>query len=327
MRKSVAILLAVFATIYAHVVAADDRPFIVLDVDSGRVIAGDMTTTPWFPASLTKLMTAEIAFRAVTTGLLSMDSAVRLSSAAASMPPSRSGIPVGSTVKLSEALEIMLTHSTNDLAVAIAETIAGSEDGFVRIMNMEASRLGMKGTHYANASGLPASDQVTTVEDTAILAKAIIDGYPQFGFLFSVPKVNVAGRTYKNTNGLVGRYPGLLGMKTGYICASGFNLAAAAHRDGHTYLAVVFGHPSSKSREARAAMLLDKAFSEQFQGQGVPLTSRSSGPGIATNLSRYSCGRSWNGKLTDDIKPSATPQTATRGQEWPYQGDIEEFGD
>lgn len=284
-------------------------PKLLIDLDSGMVLYSEEADTSWFPASITKLMTANLALNALATGMVSASTPIVMTEHAASAPPSRLGLAPGRGLLLEDALRIMMTRSMNDVAVAIADNLGGSEQAFVTIMNAEATRLGMKGTHFVNASGLPHTAQVSTAEDLAILAAHILKRYPEKAYLFSIPSVTVEDRTFKNTNGLIGRYPGAQGMKTGYVCGSGFNLVAVASRHGRRLLAVVLGAPNPKSREKAAATLLDHGFAFT-PTPAVLVVSKAPGPRPATDLSKWACGKSYPRFSTSLAKPARPTTTA-----------------
>ncbi|MNU64582.1 D-alanyl-D-alanine carboxypeptidase DacF precursor [compost metagenome] len=269
-------------------------PKILVDVRTGEVLYGEDASQSWHPASLTKLMTANLAFKAVREGRMSDLTPIVMTEHAASVPPSRLGIPPGHGLMLGDALRIMLTRSMNDVATAIGENLAGSEPSFAAAMNEEAARLGMKGTHFANASGLPDPSQVSTAEDLAILARHIIREYPERMPLFSIPELSVAGKTFRNTNGLIGRYAGADGMKTGYVCSSGFNLVSTASRDGRRLLSVVLGAPNPRQREMASSQMLDYGFKKP-QASEVTLSSGALSPRPAADMKIWKCGKTYPG--------------------------------
>lgn len=287
-----AVLAALAATLPAPPALAS--PKILVDIQTGEVLYEEDASQSWHPASLTKLMTANLAFKAVREGRISDMTPIVMTAHAASVPPSRLGIPAGHGLMLGDALRIMLTRSMNDVATAIGENLAGSEVGFVAAMNAEASRLGMKGTHFANASGLPDPSQVSTAEDLAILARHIIREYHERMPLFSIPELSVSGKTFRNTNGLIGKYDGADGMKTGYVCSSGFNLVSTAERNGRRLVSVVLGAPNPKQREMASARMLDYGFEAKRAG-GTSLTSEAASPRPAADMKDWRCGKSYPG--------------------------------
>ena len=269
-------------------------PFIVADARTGDVIEHFDALRPWYPASTTKLMTIYVAFRAIAAGELSLDSPVVYSDTAAAQPPSKMGFPAGTLLTLDNALKIMMVKSANDVAVAVAETIAGDVDGFAARMNAEALRLGMTRSHFVNPHGLPDERQVTTARDMALLARALLRDFPEFRDYLRIHAIKVGKKVLRNYNTLLERYPGATGMKTGFICASGYNLVASAERDGREVIAVVFGEQGGKMRAEHAAILLDEglAVHRPLAGPPLTLTSVSSGEAYAEPLDMrpYVCG-------------------------------------
>jgi D-alanyl-D-alanine carboxypeptidase len=240
--------------------AATEPPYILVDSDSGQILTSRQAHQLWHPASLTKLMTAYLIFQAVRNGELKPDSVVKISARALAEPPSKMGFPVGTTMTVENALMMMLVHSSNDIAVALAETLGGSVEGFVARMNAQAARLGMLSTHYDNPNGLPDDGQITTARDLAVLARALWRDFPERRPLFSIPAIKTGKRVLRSYNPLLDRYAGTNGLKTGFICSSGYNLAASATRDGKTMIAIVLGATSSNERAEIAAKLLDRGF-------------------------------------------------------------------
>lgn len=233
---------------------------IVMDVDSGRVVYESGADSRKYPASLTKMMTLYLVFDALETGKLSLNDKLRVSKRAAGMPPSKLGLKAGSRIRVEDAVYALVTKSANDVAVVLAEHLAGSEIKFARIMTNRAHQLGMSRTTFRNASGLPDSRQVSTARDMARLSVALIRDFPQHYKVFSTKSFSYGGRTYRNHNKLLKTYSGVDGIKTGYIRASGFNLAASAERNGRRVVAVVFGGKTSRSRNRHVADLLDRGF-------------------------------------------------------------------
>ncbi|GAB4350757.1 MAG: D-alanyl-D-alanine carboxypeptidase family protein [Oricola sp.] len=250
--------------------ADDPLPSIVVDVQSGRVLHAQREFERWHPASLTKLMTAYVTFRDIESGALTLKSPVRVSANAARNPPSHMAYPVGTILTLDNALKMMLVKSANDIAVAIAESVSGSVPEFVARMNAEAARLGMADTHFVNPNGLHREEQYSSAYDLALLASRIRREFPQYDRYFAAEALQDGDKVYKSYNLLLGRFPGADGMKTGYICESGFNLVASATRGGHTLIAVVLGEISSKTRAERAADLLELGFARLDRLASLP---------------------------------------------------------
>ncbi|HWT30807.1 MAG TPA: D-alanyl-D-alanine carboxypeptidase family protein, partial [Propylenella sp.] len=227
---------------------------------------------PWFPASTTKLMTAYVVFRAVLAGEITLQSPVRISATAAAAPASKMGFPPGSVLAVDDALKVMMVKSANDIAMAVAETVGGSEEAFAERMNREAQRLGMSRSHFVNPHGLPDPRQVTTARDMAVLARALLVEFPQHRDYFRIAAIQHGRSVMKNFNPLIERYPGANGMKTGFICASGYNLVASARRGEHELIAVVFGEYGGKARAEHAARLLNQGFEAAGPASEQPVT-------------------------------------------------------
>jgi D-alanyl-D-alanine carboxypeptidase len=238
-------------------------PALVVELESGRVLHAERATDPWFPASITKLMTAYVALDKIRSGQMSMDTLLIVSEGAAALPPSKMGFKPGTEIRLDNALKIMMVKSANDVAATIAENIGGSIDGFSELMNAHARRLGMVSSRFANPHGLPDDRNQTTARDMALLARALLTEFPDHRDLFDIGAVQFGRRIMRNTNGLIGRYPGADGMKTGFICSSGFNVVASAHRDGRHLITVVLGAPSANERTIKAAELFDRGFNSK----------------------------------------------------------------
>jgi len=238
-------------------------PALVVELESGRVLHAERATDPWFPASITKLMTAYVALDKVRSGQMSMETLLTVTEGAAALPPSKMGFKPGTAIRLDNALKIMMVKSANDVAATIAENIGGSIDGFAELMNAHAQRLGMVSSHFVNPHGLPDERNRTTARDMAILARALLMEFPEQKHLFDIGAVQFGRRIMRNTNGLIGRYPGADGMKTGFICSAGFNVVASATRNGRHLITVVLGAPSANERTIKAAELFDRGFSSK----------------------------------------------------------------
>ncbi len=242
-------------------VAADSA--LLFDTDNGHVLYAEDPDSPWYPASLTKMMTAYLAFEAIRDHKASEDTDVVVSENARKQPPSRLGLKVGTHLTLGDALKALIMRSANDIAVAIAETLGnGDEMAFVKQMNQKAAELGMMHTHFINPNGLPAEQQVTTARDLALLAQALLRDFPERTPLYAEIEDKILNNkiTINTHNAILTNFPGGDGIKTGFTCASGYNLAASATRDGHKLVAILLGEESSAKRTARAAALLENGF-------------------------------------------------------------------
>ena len=239
---------------------AEAGPALVIDAQSGLLIYSEDADVPWHPASLTKLMTAYVTFQAIRDGKLSLQDNISCSQHALEQPPSKIGLPVGAEMSVDLALKALIVKSANDIAIMLAEKVAGNEPAFVEMMNQTAQRLGMTQTHFFNANGLPNDGQVTTARDMAILAQALLKEFPQHAYLYSLPSLKVGNRFMRSHNSLLRTFDGADGMKTGFICASGYNVVASARRGERQIIAVVLGERSNASRTIRAAALIQHGF-------------------------------------------------------------------
>lgn len=254
--------------------AAEANPYMSVDVATGQVLAHNEAFKRWYPASLTKMMTAYVVFRALRSGQKTLESPVRMSVAATKEPPSKMGYKAGSVLTLDNALKIMLVKSANDVSVAVGESIGGSKAGFVAMMNAEARRIGMFGSHFANPHGLPDPNNYSTARDMALLAAQLRREFPEYAHYFNTEAIDPGDgkKVQANYNILLGRFNGADGMKTGFVCASGFNLAGSATRNGRTIVAIVLGASKQEDRAVQAAELLQNGFATRGGG-GATLAS------------------------------------------------------
>ncbi|MGH7074468.1 MAG: D-alanyl-D-alanine carboxypeptidase family protein [Stellaceae bacterium] len=240
--------------------------WIVLDAGTGRVLSQHDPNSLNYPASLTKMMTLYLTFNALAHHQISLDTRFTVSRHAASMEPTKLGLVPGQTIAVRNLILSIVTQSANDSAVVLAEGLAGSEDQFAARMNAEARILGMSSTNFRNASGLPNRYNYSTAHDLVKLALALYRDFPQYYHFFSTEEFTYDGRIYRNHNHLMAHYPGMDGLKTGFIDASGFNLAASAVRDHHRLIGVIMGGRSWHGRDMEMAALLNQAFTRD----GVP---------------------------------------------------------
>ncbi|HEY4254410.1 MAG TPA: D-alanyl-D-alanine carboxypeptidase family protein [Roseomonas sp.] len=259
-----ALLLPVFVPAGASAQIGGSRYAAFLqDADTGEVLLAINADAPRYPASLTKMMTLYLVFDAMQHGRLAEGTRIRVSRHAAGMEPSRLGLQAGSTIRARDAVMALVTRSANDAAAALAEHLGGgSEAAFARMMTRRARALGMRGTTFRNASGLPYPAQVTTAHDIAVLSGRLIRDFPTRYAYFSAPSFDWHGQHIPNHNRLLAGYDGADGIKTGFIRASGFNLAASAMRDGRRLIAVVFGGATGAERDAHVMALLDRGFDQ-----------------------------------------------------------------
>jgi D-alanyl-D-alanine carboxypeptidase len=233
---------------------------ILIDADSGKVLREQNSTYPWYPASTTKLMTLYVTLKAIRDHRITPDTLFTVSRNAYMQAPTKMGFPIGTQVTVDNALKMLMVKSANDMAVLLAEGVSGSIDKFADQMTLTAQTLGMTESNFVNPNGLPADGQITSARDLAILARALIRDFPQDSFYWHIPAIQFGKRVVRNYNPLIGRYPGTDGMKTGFICASGFNLVATATRDNKHLIAVVLGAPSGAARSVKAAEMLESGF-------------------------------------------------------------------
>ena len=252
------------------------NPAIVIDAASGETLFQQDATRPWYPASLTKLMTVFVALKAVREGRITLDTPLRVSARATTQAPSKMGFRAGTLVTLDNALKMLMVKSANDLAVTIAEGVSGSVEAFAGEMNASARALGMHESHFVNPNGLPDARHISSARDMAILGRALYVYFPEQANLFDIGALRLGKRIIANHNGMLGRYPGADGMKTGFTCSAGFNLVVSASQNGKRLIAVVLGAPSAKSRTMLAASLLDRGF-VSGGGQGAVTSLASTG--------------------------------------------------
>jgi len=268
------------------------NPLLLVDRDTLQVLYAEEAGQPWHPASLTKLMTAYVAFEEIAKGTVTLETPVTLSKYALSQAPSRSGLKVDTSVSLKDALYILIVKSANDMAVAIAETIGGNEANFVAKMNDVASRMGLTATHFVNPNGLHDPRQTTSARDLAVLSLYIEQYFPQYMPMFRTSAVKINGMTLESQNELLTTFAGAIGMKTGYVCASGLNMVADVDRNGRRLLAVVLGGSSGRDRNERAAELLLKGFSGSAQPTGQSVLSLTNAAGAPpVDMRANICGK------------------------------------
>ena len=241
-------------------VRAQDYAGIVVDAQNGSVLQSVNPHARWYPASLTKVMTVYLVFEAVEAGTLELDEELTVSTHAASQPPTELGIGAGDKISVEQAILAVILRSANDVAVVLAERIGGTEEAFAKMMTAKAQQLGMARTQFRNATGLPNPDQVSTARDMAVLGIALLERFPQHYHFFSVMSFTYAGHSFGTINGILSRYPGADGIKTGFTCGSGYNLLASAVRDGRRLIGVVLGGVSNEERHGEMIALLDKGF-------------------------------------------------------------------
>ncbi|MBM7125227.1 D-alanyl-D-alanine carboxypeptidase [Dyella flava] len=233
---------------------------IVIDPATGEVLSAVNADEQNYPASLAKMMTLYLTFKALQSGKLKIDQELPVSTWAASRAPTKLDLRAGQTISVNDCILGMVTKSANDAATVVAESLGGTEKQFADMMNAQAALLGMSSSHFDNANGLPDPQNLTTARDMAKLAMALYHDFPQYSHYFSTKEFVFRGRLVRGHNNLMDRYPGMDGLKTGFTDASGFNLASTAVRDGHRLFAVVMGGRTAGARDNLMARLLDDGF-------------------------------------------------------------------
>ncbi len=269
---------------------------IVVDAATAAVLKSSLATALWRPASLTKLMTLYITFQELAAGHLKLDDVLIASHYAASMPPSELGLATGEKITVQQAILATITRSANDAVVVLAERIGGDETAFAQRMTSTAHTLGMTGSVFRNASGLPDPEQTTTAHDMAVLAASLVRDFPQYYQFFSARGLDFRGGYLPTINAILNIYPGADGLKTGFTCGSGYNLVASAVRDGRRVIGVVLGGLTSDQRYRQMTDLLDEGFATGMEED--PLTLDQMGkiaPGAPPQqLSAQDCTPGWS---------------------------------
>jgi D-alanyl-D-alanine carboxypeptidase len=237
---------------------------ILVDANNGSVLHEEEATQPWYPASLTKLMTIYMAFDALNAGKIQLQDTITTSYHAARQPNSKLGLRVGETITVEEAILALITRSANDAAVALAEYIGGTEESFAVKMTDKAHTIGMQDTHFMNATGLPHPWQVSTARDLALLAWLTLHTFPDYYPYFSAHSLNFRGTELHAINKFTEHYPGAEGMKTGFTCGSGYNLISSASQNGKRLIGVVLGGMSSPQRYQLMIDMMDAGFADLY---------------------------------------------------------------
>jgi D-alanyl-D-alanine carboxypeptidase (penicillin-binding protein 5/6) len=270
----------------ANVNSASKYSAIVIDAGTGEVLYAKRADSQRYPASITKVMTLYLTFEALAQGRLSLDEQIPISKHAASMQPTKLGLAAGSTISVSDAIQAIAIQSANDMAVAMAERIGGTESRFGALMTLRAQELGMTNSRFVNASGLPDARQISSARDLAILSRAVMRDYPQYYAYFGQQQFTYQGRTMRNHNNLLTQMWGVDGLKTGYTGASGYNLAASAVRDNRRLIAVVLGGTSNASRDSQVRNLLETGFEvvrRRQNGEAITIAQSLFEPTPSTN--------------------------------------------
>ena len=253
------------------------RAYILGDYHSGRVLAADHAYDRMEPASLTKLMTSYVVFRALREGRLKLTDSVTISEHAWRSEGSRTFVQVGTQIPAEVLIKGMIVQSGNDATIALAERVGGTEDGFAQIMNEYAKQLGLTGSHFANSDGLPNPEHYTTARDMFVIAQALIRDFPEYYPWYSLQEYTWNNITQHNRNGLLTRDPTVDGLKTGHTDTAGYCLVTSANHNGMRLISVVLGSPSIKAREDASAALLGYGYTfyetARARGRGEPVVS------------------------------------------------------
>lgn len=252
-----AMLLSLLMAQFANAAPAR-RASMVIDGNTGQVLHSSSGDAIRHPASLTKIMTLYMLFGEIERGRLNMSSPIKISPRAAAAQPSKIGLDPGDEITVRDAIRALVVKSANDIAIAVAEQISGSEWAFAQLMTERARAIGMSSTTFRNASGLPDRGQVTTARDMLTLALRLQDDFPDFYPMFATRSFTYRGKSYRSHNSLMGKFPGMDGLKTGYIRMSGFNLVSSVRRGNRHIVAAVFGGTTAASRNAEMRQILNR---------------------------------------------------------------------
>ncbi|WP_394807725.1 serine hydrolase [Nitrosomonas sp.] len=262
-RKEFLVLVALLFLFLVNQAQANSRySSIVIDADTGEVLHESNADATRYPASLTKMMTLYMLFEAIEQHKMTLDTRMKVSIHAASMPQTNIGLRTGDSISVREAIPALIVRSANDVAAVVAEALGDSEANFGRMMTDKARRLGMHSTTFRNASGLPNGEQKTTARDLVILSTRLMKDFPKHYHYFSTQSFSYKGTTYNSHNRMVRNTSGVDGLKTGFIRASGFNVATSAKRGNRRVVAVVMGGQTAVARDQHMAQLLDRSFNQ-----------------------------------------------------------------
>ena len=300
---------------------------LVVNAQNGNVLISENANAQRYPASLTKIMTLYLLFEALENKQLNMNSPISFSQYASAQPPSKLGVKAGQSISVELAIKVLVVKSANDVSVAVAEKISGSEALFAARMNNTAKRLGMTHSHFRNPHGLPNPNQVTTAQDMVQLALALKRDFPQYYKYFSTKSFSYAGKTHSTHNRVLTSYAGADGMKTGYIKASGFNLVTSAHRGSDRLVGVVFGGRTAQLRDDHMKNLLDQGFAS-ISGRttfATPTSTQVSPPPIEWQGVAVSSPPSSPAVKLQTTTPQSTP-LSNKGSDWSIQvGSFSEY--
>jgi D-alanyl-D-alanine carboxypeptidase len=294
------VLAAIFISVGLGSQIAAAGPTLLFDPADGKILYAEEPDDLWHPASVTKVMTAYLVFKAIREGRFSLTDKVVCSERALQQPPSKVGLPVGAELSVDLALQALIIKSANDVAVMLAEKVSGSEAQFVADMNAAARAIGMTRTVFTNPNGLPSPTQVTTARDLAKLARTVVREYPEYAPYWAMTNMRIGKIRLGSHNGLLKTFEGADGLKTGFICDSGFNVVASATRNGQRIMAVVLGEPTGQDRTLRAASLLEHGFqqygwktifnSDTIDSLPVSPAARNTPQSVRQSIMSWDCG-------------------------------------
>lgn len=290
--------------------SAQAGPFILVDLNSEKVLAADRPTDPWYPASITKLMTLYVAVEAIRNGELSLTSTLKMSRNAARTQPSKMGFKVGTQVTMANAFQMLIVKSANDIAVAIAERVSGSVPAFAARMTKTARRIGMTGSNFVNPHGLPNKSQYVTARDMAVLGAAFHRNFPEVMPIFQLAAIRFGKSNLRSHNLLVEHYRGATGMKTGFICSGGLTMVGSAKRGRKNLLVVILGELSSIDRAEKAALVLERGFTGAFKKSRGALASYKPRPNRSSpvDIRPHVCGGHRKIRQFQIVKPQPRPK-------------------
>lgn len=312
-KLATAVAMAALVAIATPVAALAKYASIIIDAKTGEVLHEASADTRNFPASMTKMMTLHLTFDALNAGKIRLNQQLPVSRHASNMEPSKLGLQPGDSITTEQCIQALVTKSANDCAVVLAEALGGSEPNFARMMTDRARQLGMTRTTFRNASGLPNAGQLSTARDFARLAQSLIYDHAKYYPYFSATSFTYKGVVHRNHNRLMARYEGMDGLKTGYIRASGFNLAASAVRDGRRLIGVVFGGQTGTWRDNHMADLLDDAFMGKREAPMLVASNQSKPSAKAKARTKQTAPETMVAAVSDSIigTANAAPAVAT----------------
>lgn len=303
-RAFLALVIALILPFSLTTARADVAAWLVMDVERGQVLESHNAGRLWAPASVTKMMTAYVVFQAMREGRISPQSTVIMSKKADAVPYGMK-FKAGVSMTLDDAIKMMIVKSANDISHAIAEAISGTEPAFVDEMNAMSQRLGLTRSRWLNPHGLSEPGMITTARDLAVLTHRLWKDFPEYRFYFGIGAIKYGKKIHRSRNRLLGRYPGINGMKTGYVCDSGNNVVTTASRNGRTIGVITLGASGFLERAVVTKSLMDRGFRKRFGGKPLARFAATEGASLPT-VSRY-CSN-WNKPEPSELLAKYTPK-------------------